>query len=443
MEPLTTTTQWTFTQKIFFRFASLFIFLSVFPVLFLDAIISALPDNKPALFDQIFEQANRVNRLWVNTFNALINIIPATKKLFPPDVKSWDEWYSYALLFMIVLVSVAGCLIWSLLDRRRKNYSLAYLCLNVFTRYFLAVMMLAYGSIKVFGYQMAFPTPSNLVTMMGDYWPQKLAWNFMGYSKAYQMFSGWGEVIGGLLLFWRRTTLLGTLILIPVLAIVFMMNLCFDIHVKTDAFLYLLLAFFLLIPYRRQLIGLLLKNSVVNPVVYPISIKNIMAKKIGAILKYTFIAFIVFFNIYKNAERGANYRKVYARIKAGRVLYGIYNTQLFIRNHDTIPLLITDTSIWKQMIFDAYGVSIKKMNDSTGVYMRKVDTVTHTLSIRPYYSGFHGHDTLHKSEWHYQKTGELLSLNGIYNGDSVQVLLKWYDHEKMRLPSWGFRWIGR
>lgn len=443
MKPLTPTTKWTLTQNMFFRFSTLFIVLSAFPVLFLDGIISALPDNKPAFVDRIFEQANRINGFWQNSFNAIMNNIPALKNLFPPDVASWDEWSSYAILFMIILISLLGCLLWSLLDRKRKNYSFAYSWLNIFTRYFLAVIMLAYGFVKVFGYQMAFPTPSNLVTMMGDYWPQKLAWSFMGYSKAYQMFSGWGELIGGLLLFWRRTTLLGTLILIPVLAIVFIMNLCFDIHVKTHALLYLFLAFFLLIPYRKQLIGLLIKNRAINPVFYPVGIKNPMMKKIGMILKHAFIAFIVYFNIYTNADRIVNNQRVFARIKTGRYLYGIYNTQHFIRNHDTIPLLINDTSIWKQMVFDAYGVSIKKMNDSTRIYLRKVDTATHTLSIHPYDRNFHEHDSLHRSEWHYQKTGELLTLNGIYNDDSVQVLLKWYDHEKMRLPSWGFRWIGR
>jgi len=431
---------WTPPQKVLFRFTACFFILWIFPSHFVDVLISSLPENKPAFLDTISDFViGNVNHFYRDSFTVLLNAVPTTKDLVSADITSYDEWTSYAFLFMNIVLSVAGCILWTIIDRNRKSYNQAYYWLHIFVRYFLAATMLVYGLIKVFCFQMAFPTPSNLVTMMGDYWPQKLAWNYMGYSKPFQIFCGLGEVIGGLLLFWRRTTLLGSLILISMLSVVFMMNLCFDISVKTESFVYLLQSFFLLLPYRKQMFSLLVKNNYSNPVSYPAIIEKPILKKALIIFKYCFIIFIILSNIQKNVGNIKKYTFPYVK----PIFYGIYNTEHFIRNHDTIPLLITDTSIWKQMVFDGYGVTIKKMNDTCRVYTKKVDTITHTIKIQPYSWTYHDRDTLHKSEWHYEKKGEWLSLNGKYNGDSVQVLLKWYDHQKMRLPSWGFRWISR
>ena len=425
---------WTSIQKILFRFITCFFVLWIFPVHFVDSVVSSLPANKPAFLDTVYEfTVDKLVSLYTDLFNALLSAVQATNKIHPYD--SYSEWSSYAFLIMTALLALVGCCIWSLVDRGRKNYNLLYHWLYVFVRYFLAVTMLVYGFSKVFCWQMAPPTLSNLVTMMGDYWPQKLAWNYMGYSKTFQIFCGLGEVIGGLLLFWRRTTLVGSLVLIPIITTVFMMNISFDIDVKTESFSYLLMSMFLLFPYRRQLLNPFIKNNVSETVYYSVAIKNAFPGKALFILKYCFIVMIVAANILSNQQNIEKYRNPNKRSP----LYGIYNVQHFIRNHDTIPLLITNTSIWKQMIIDEYGLTIKKMNDTCSVYMARIDTLAHTLKVRSY----NNLDSLVKSDWHYEKNGELLSLNGKYRGDSVQVLLKWYDHNNMRLPSWGFQWMRR
>ena len=425
---------WTPMQKILFRFIFCFLILWIFPVHFVDSVISSLPANKPAFFDTIYEiTVEKLVSLNTDLLNAFLTAIRVTNNIHPYD--SYSEWSSYAFFIMTALLALPGCCVWSLVDRRRKNYNLLYHWLYIFVRYFLAITMLVYGFSKVYCWQMAPPTPSNLVTMMGDYWPQKLAWNYIGYSKTFQIFCGLGEVIGGLLLFWRRTTLMGSLVLIPIITTVFMMNLSFDIDVKTESFSYLLMSIFLLFPYRRQLLYPFIKNDVSETVYYPIAIKNIFWRKALLILKYSFIVLIVLSNIILNKQMIEKYRNPNKRSP----LYGIYNTQHFIRNHDTIPLLITDNSLWKQMIIDEYGFTIKKMNDTCSVYMVRVDTTTHVLKVRPY----NEQDSLTKTDWHYEKNGDLLSLNGKYHGDSVQILLKWYDHRNMRLPSWGFHWMRR
>lgn len=70
----------------------------------------------------------------------------------------------------------------------------------------------------------------------------------MGYSRTYTIFAGAGEVIGGVLLFFRRTTTLGALILCGVLANVVALNFSYGIPVKIFSSLLLLLAYFWSLP---------------------------------------------------------------------------------------------------------------------------------------------------------------------------------------------------
>ena len=67
----------------------------------------------------------------------------------------------------------------------------------------------------------------------------------MGASKTYTIFSGFAEVIGGFLLFGRRTRTFGEPWLVfAVMMNVFMMNMSYDIPVKIYSFHLMLMAFF-------------------------------------------------------------------------------------------------------------------------------------------------------------------------------------------------------
>src|SRR4030095_7643936 len=96
-----------------------------------------------------------------------------------------------------------------------------------------------YGMIKVFRGQFPSPSPGRLIETYGDSSPMGLMWNFMGYSSAYVIFAGVSESLGALLLFFRRTTTLGALVLTAVMTNVVAMNLCFDVCVKLGSMNYL------------------------------------------------------------------------------------------------------------------------------------------------------------------------------------------------------------
>lgn len=127
-----------------------------------------------------------------------------------------------------VVFAVVVTLIWSIADRQRKNYAKLHILLRVILRYALGIAMVTYGLFKIFQLQMLPPHVSKLVQPSGDSSPTSLLWIFMGSSAAYSAFTG----LGGVLLFNRCTTTLGSLISLGALSHVVALNLCFDVSVK-------------------------------------------------------------------------------------------------------------------------------------------------------------------------------------------------------------------
>ena len=102
--------------------------------------------------------------------------------------------------------------------------------------------------------------------------------------------------------------------------------------------------------------------------------------------------------------------------------YGIYQTNLFIRNKDTIPPLETDSLRWKQLVIDGgswkqYGV-IKFSNDQKAFYNIKTDTLNHTLRIQSL------SDTLNVYTFRFAKLStDRLVVEGKWEDDSIKVIL--------------------
>jgi hypothetical protein len=94
-------------------------------------------------------------------------------------------------------------------------------------RYVLGLVMLAYGWIKLLNTQFIIPSylwEVPLKEMDGV----TLTWAFLGHSSWYSRLLGLLEVIPALLLLFRKTQLLGALLLFPVLLNIFLINLAFD-----------------------------------------------------------------------------------------------------------------------------------------------------------------------------------------------------------------------
>ncbi|MBS1903756.1 MAG: hypothetical protein JSS75_08645 [Bacteroidetes bacterium] len=145
-------------------------------------------------------------------------------------------------LFFAALISLC----WSFLDRKRASYVHLRYYLRLLVRLDLSMMMMWYGIVKVLCLQMPAPTLATLAMPFGEQSRMQLAWNFVGSSATYQQFSGILEVLAGLLLLYRRTSIIGAFVAAGVLANVVMMNFCYGIPVKYYSSYLFILALYVL-----------------------------------------------------------------------------------------------------------------------------------------------------------------------------------------------------
>src|SRR5262249_49300959 len=125
---------------------------------------------------------------------------------------SGDTTWDYVRVFCLLCLAGVATAVWSLLDRRRTGYPRLFQALRVDVRLYLAAILITYGAVKVIKSQFPNPTLDRLVQPFGDASPMGLLWTFMGASPGYNLFAGGGELLAGLLLTTRRTTLLGALL---------------------------------------------------------------------------------------------------------------------------------------------------------------------------------------------------------------------------------------
>jgi hypothetical protein len=174
--------------------------------------------------------------------------------------------FGTVLFFCYLVVAAVAAVIWSALDRRRPHYERLNAWFRFLLRFTLAMAMIRYGAIKILPSQMASPPPIGLLTQrLGDFSRMRLLWLFTGTSPVYESLVGCAEMLGALLLLFRRTTLLGALVCAANLTMVVILNFCFDVHVKLYSMHLLFTALLLAAPDLRRLADLLVFNRRVEP----------------------------------------------------------------------------------------------------------------------------------------------------------------------------------
>lgn len=407
---------WTLGQRIAFRF--FFAFFVLYCSSFILGIVPFLSGMDHQFWYSVVP--------WVGTH--ILHLPPIT--IFPNG--SGDTTYNYVHLLCLVVLSLFIAMVWSVLDRKRDHYEALHYCLRVMLRYYIATMMLSYGFAKIFHLQMGYPNLAQLVQPFGDKSPMGLAWSYVGFSKGFSAFAGWSEVIGGVFLFFRRTATLGVLICIVVMANVVAMNFFFDVPVKLFSSVLLVMLCFLLAPDAERLLNVLLLNKSAEPRLFRNFLHRKWMRITAVVIKVLFIGSTLYGQVY-NGLKG---RHQYGDLRPRPPLYGIYNAKLLIRNHDTVPMLLTDTSHWKQLIIQTpQRAQIKLMNDSLQYWAFKVDTIGHTATV------FRYTDTLNKYVLSYKTDSSTLVLEGRLQNDSVHFQFSKQDIRSFRLMSRGFRWV--
>ena len=271
--------QWSSVKKYVFKFFFIFLFLVVYQMFsrFLFRFFFG-EDNMDFLYFPSF---------FVQNYILQLHEVPIWTHLVSGGTDTFDDWVQQ-LAFILLALIVAG--IWTLLDRKRRNHETLYQWTKVAVRYFLGSVMLLYGLNKLFLIQMQYPKLSHFYTPLGDFKPMDLAWTFFGYSPPYEFIGGFLEFLAAILLFFRRSTLVGLLIFLGVMSNVLMFNYFYGVAVKIFSTTLVLMGLFLFVEYIPKLINFLLLQKSAKIEVTQLNLITPWKKKARLILKYGYIS---------------------------------------------------------------------------------------------------------------------------------------------------------
>jgi hypothetical protein len=328
--------RWPIWKKIIFRFFFIYLFLEMAPITWLDAIpgINSVTQYYGKLTDWLVIQANAV----------LFHVRP----VLIPENGSGDTSMGWARLWTYLCIAAIVALIWSVLDKKRPNYTRLNYWLCLFARYYIILVALSYGIIKLFGLQMVFPDLHEMATPVGDLLPMRLSWFFIGYSRTYQFFSGAMEVLAALLLLYRRTISLGVLVATGVFLNVMMLNLSYDIPVKIFSMQMEFTCLFLLVNESERLINFFILNKPApEGKIYHFNYTKKWMRISRVLFKWIIVAVGLIFPFYQSFTQS-----IPSISKTEPVKNGVYAFVQYRLNNKDIPLSTLDTLRWKDLIFE-------------------------------------------------------------------------------------------
>lgn len=377
-----------------------------------------------------------IGKILFNITNELISPLLDIEIVNHPS-GSGDTLYDYSKLAFTLILALIVALIWTLIDRKSKEYKLMLYLQETYIRYYLGAFMLVYGFSKVIKTQFGYPSLSALLFPLGNKSPMGLAWTFMGYSDTYTIFSGLCEVAGGLLLMYRKTRTLGAVVCFGVMLNVFLMNMSYDIPVKLFSFELLLLSAFLIGLDYKRLVNVFILNKPVSAQLNRNPFKPKWANLTTQILKGIAIIAVVSLMIYNGLESQAQYGDAVPKPP----MYGIYEVEDFIINNDTIPPLLTDTIRWRYFVIDK-GNSANVFNMKTSGYHNLVYYRSETDTLNKGISFFSYKDSTEVVKLKYRKTDSIhYAFEGMYKNDTIKLNTVRTDENNFLLMNRGFHWI--
>jgi uncharacterized membrane protein YphA (DoxX/SURF4 family) len=282
------------------------------------------------------------------------------------DLASWD-------IIACVVSAVIGLILTAYWQRKqlqsadRETYLYRA---QVILRYFLAYIFLLYGFAKIFKGQF-YSFSSTLDTPLGDISGLQLTWRFFGYSYAYTIFVAASQIIGSTLLLFKRTTTLGAVVLLPVVANIVFVNFTHSIPVKLYSSFYLIMLGYLLFADFKRLKALFWDNLPIARRELPVFTKT----RRLLVAKYLFIFILFALTI------GDNYYFYAVYMKTTPPLQGAWAVQDY-RVNDVPRVADSDSTVWKKVYFESDTiVAIKTNKPRPEVFFSTLDTEKRTIKL--------------------------------------------------------------
>lgn len=417
--------RWTTSRKLSFRYISIFFFLYIFP----------FPLNQLPWIGGDIGQLYADFWTWINDWAA--GAFFGMDEFPAGSPGSGDRSVNWVQLFMVVLISIVGGTLWSVLDRHRKSYAKLWRWFHILTVYNLSYWLLVYGFIKAFGEQFGNTGIAQMLETYGESSPMRIMWTFLSASEAYEQFSGWSEIIAGVLLLFRRTRTLGALAAAGVMLNVFTMNMTYDVPVKIFSFRLMMQGVYIALADHKRLLAIFLTNKPVPALQWPPFFKTVWKNYLLLAVQVLLVGYI----LVSQYQSSLPIERMLDPNQPRPALYGVHDVEQFIINGDTLAPLTTDTVRWSKafMDFPGYGgrqlFGIKGMDNNLRYMTAALDTVQQLMTLTS------SRDTVNTYKLHYKWVEGNLHLDGIFGGDTVQIQTTYFDPNDFILKSRGFHWI--
>jgi hypothetical protein len=371
------------------------------------------PKNKPMPLSKAEQHAGAIISMLAIVLLLFFLIVPA--------VGFGDEILALSLLAGIFLLSAICCII-VVRRYRKQNMPLVIDYFNVdVQRYILGLFMIFYGMPKLFGnffdYQL-FALDSKL-SEVSEF---ELAWYYFGKNRWQELFSGIMEFVPGLLLLSRRTYYIAALILLPVAAQVFVLNLFFKIGGVTFPAASILLACNIYILYsQKEKIILFFRSLNLRP-------ERLLGKRTFRFIKVLrglslcLVALVMFMNINRAFLRSDSRRKY-------EKLVGMYTLQAMKKNNSTYTP--TNDSIYYKDLYiekqDRWNI-LRRFNNTTDAFILKLNKANDSISLYINKGGTgdapDAPDTVTVLRGRYKLDKNTLTISGVQGRDTLQLIYK-------------------
>jgi uncharacterized membrane protein YphA (DoxX/SURF4 family) len=342
------------------------------------------------------------------------------------------HWVQTAWLLATAVIATA---IWSVVDRKRRAYPALHTWFRLFLRFALAAQMFYYGMAKIIPTQ--FPPPSlvTLVEPAGHLSLTAMLWTFIGASTPYQMFTGWAELVAGLLLLTPQTTPLGALIALADMIQVWILNMTYDVGLKQISFHLVLIAVLVLAPDLRRLANVLALGRAAGPPTERPLVSSPRGNRIALAVQIAFGLYLVaiFTSIslhYYREPGGAGEPK--------SALYGIWDVQEMAIDGEVRPVVLNDYDRrWRRAIFDSPNMMVvQRTDDSFAHYGVRIDAATQTFSLSK------GRSRLWQSTFGFiRPSDDELIVDGVMDDRRIHARLQRVGLDTFRLLNTTFRWV--
>ena len=411
--------EWSLSRKITTLFVVFYFLLYMFPEPFTE-----IPGVTELL--SVYTKPMEWLILW---FGKTILGITTLEKI--AQTGSGDTTFDYVRLLVIFIISLLATSI-VLLVSKKKEFQSWFNLTWIYSRYYLGLFLIVYGVIKLFEGQFGPPYIGRLEQNYGESSPMGLLWTFMGHSKAYTFFGGLMELIAGLLLLFRRTTIAGALMAFGVMLNVAMMNYCYDVCVKLFSTHLVLLSILILSPYLKKLFQFIFQQKAVQ-----LKIENLIFEKkwqrlTHKIFKIILLSLCAVMIIGMSIENATEYEdKDYSKS-----FDGSYEIKTFIKNGDTIPLLETDTLRWAKIVIEQGVFGFRTTNKTKTRFSVKTDTIHKKITL----TSFDDSTKVYKFDYN-RLPEQRVIFKGKYELDTLEIITQQKKRNEYLLNSTSFKWI--